>query len=67
MVSHNARFILRKQFAAIQQYPGGKVKVFYHPAKPQKSYLIVAGKMGILLTLFISALPLPLFYFKYYA
>jgi len=66
VVSHNARFVLEKQMSFIQRCPDGKVKVFYNPNNPRKSYLIVAGKVGICITLLISALPLISFYFKYH-
>ena len=66
VVSHNARFVLKKQMSSIQRLPDGKVKVFYNPNNPKKSYLITAGKVGICITLLICALPLILFYFKYH-
>ena len=66
VASHNARFVLEKQMASVQRTTDGKVKVFYNPKNPQKSYLIIAGRMGIAITLLISALPLISFYFKYY-
>ena len=66
VASTNARLVLEKQMSSIQQLPGGKVKVFYNPNNPKKSYLIIAGKVGICITLFISVLPLISFYFKYY-
>ena len=66
VVSHNAKFVLEKQMSSIQRFPGEKVKVFYKPNNPKKSYLIIAGKAGISITLLISALPLILFYFKYH-
>ena len=66
VVSHNARFVLEKQMASIQRLSNGRVKVFYNPNNPRKSFLIVAGKMGIGITLGISVLPLLLFYCKYH-
>tara|TARA_R110002167_G_scaffold30424_7_gene100618 strand:- start:12993 stop:13484 length:492 start_codon:yes stop_codon:yes gene_type:complete len=66
VASHNARFVLEKQMASVQRTTDGKVKVFYNPNNPQKSYLIIAGRIGIAITLLISALPLISFYFKYY-
>ncbi len=67
VASHNAKFILEKQISAIQHYPDGTVKVFYNPSNPQKSFLIIASKMGICITLTIGILPIILFYFKYHA
>jgi len=66
VVSQNARFVLKKQMSSIQRRPDRKVKVFYNPNKPEKSYLIVAGKAGIFMTLLASTLPLISFYFKYH-
>ncbi|UTW46546.1 DUF3592 domain-containing protein [bacterium SCSIO 12696] len=66
VASHNVRLILQKQMSSVQQLPDGKVKVFYNPKNPKKSYLIVAGKMGICITVLIGVLPLILFYGKYY-
>lgn len=65
VVSHNARFVLEKQMSSIQRLPDEKVKVFYNPHNPKKSYLVIAGKGGIFMTLLICALPLISFYFKY--
>ena len=66
VVSHNARIVLEKQMSSIQRLPDGKVKIFYNPDNPKKSYLIIAGKAGICITLLVSALPLISFYFKYH-
>jgi hypothetical protein len=66
VASYNLRFVLEKQMSSIQRLPGGKVKVFYNPKNPNKSYLIVPGYIGINITLLISVLPLILYYFKYY-
>jgi len=67
IVSLNARFILKKHMSYIQRLPDGKVKVFYNPGNPKKSYLIIAGKAGIFITLVICALPIVSYYFKYHA
>jgi hypothetical protein len=66
VASHNARAILKKQMSAIYRYPDGKVKVFYNPGKPQKSFLIVAGRVGIFITLLVAVLPFAAFYLKYH-
>jgi len=66
LVSHNLRFILEKQMSYVQRSPDGTVKVFYNPNNPKKSYLIIAGKIGIGITLLISVLPLILFYYEYH-
>lgn len=47
VASHNMRIFLRKQQDKIQIQPDGKVRVYYNPVNPNKSYLVVAGKTGI--------------------
>ena len=66
VASHNARFILEKQMSSIQRYSDESVKVFYNPRKPKKSFLIVAGKTGMLITLIIGVLPMVLYFFKFH-
>ena len=66
VASHNARFVLQKQLSFIQRYPDGRVKVFYNPANPRKSYLIIAGKPGICITLLLVTLPMVSYYFSYH-
>lgn len=66
LVSYNLRFIIEKQMSYVQRSSDGKVKVFYDPTNPKKSFLIVAGKVGIGITQLISILPIILFYYKYY-
>jgi hypothetical protein len=65
VASHNARGILRNQIAKIQQLPNKKVRVYYNPANPKKSFLIIASKTGIVITCIIALLPLVLFYWRY--
>lgn len=66
VASHNMRFILEKQMSSIQRQANGGVKVFYNPKKPQKSYLIIAGKMGIIITSVTALTPLFLYVLKYH-
>jgi hypothetical protein len=66
VASHNAKFVLKKQISAIERFPDGGVKVFYNPNKPNKSFLIIAGKTGICITLLISVLPIISFYIHYH-
>ena len=66
VASHNARAILKKQMSAIYHYPDGKVKVFYNPGNPQKSFLIVAGRVGIFITLVIAVLPFVSYFIRYH-
>lgn len=67
VASHNMRFVLEKQMSSIQRQANGKVRVFYNPKKPQKSYLIIAGKMGIVITSLIGLAPLVLYVVKYHS
>lgn len=66
VASHNARFILQRQMAMIQRLPDGGIKVYYNPANLPKSYLIVAGKTGILVTILITFLPIVIYFFSYH-
>ncbi len=66
VTNHNARGILKKQMLGVQRLPNGKVRVFYKPSNPKKSFLILPSKIGIGITFGISVLPLILFYVKYY-
>ena len=45
------QFVLRRQMAAVQRQPDGKVLVFYDPKKPEKSYLIKPSMLSKILTL----------------
>ena len=65
VASHNAMFVLEKPMSSIERLPDGRVKVFYNPNNSNKSFLIIAGKTGICITLLISVLPLISFYIKY--
>lgn len=67
VVSHNLRFLLDQQQTGIQTFPDGGVKVFYNPRNPKKSYLIVAGKTGLAVTLLLGALPAIFYWMKYHA
>ncbi|TKB07025.1 DUF3592 domain-containing protein [Desulforhopalus sp. IMCC35007] len=66
IASHNARFVLEKQMSSIERFPGGAVNVYYNPGNPRKSYLIIAGKAGIAITLLVCVLPMVLFYLEYH-
>lgn len=66
MLSYNLRFILKKQMSYVQYSGDGKVKVFYNPSNPKKSFLIIAGKVGVFITFLLSILPFVLFYCEYY-
>ncbi len=66
VASHNARAVLEKQLQAIQHLPQGGVKVFYNPSKPDKSYLIVAGRVGLLVTVLAGSIPLGSYCLKFH-
>ncbi|MBD1389446.1 DUF3592 domain-containing protein [Neiella sp. HB171785] len=66
VASHNARFILEKQQAQVQIGADGGVNVYYNPRNPKKSYLIVAGKTGMVITILLGALPSISYWMKYY-
>ena len=44
LVSHNLRGLLKWQFRDIDRHDSSGVTVFYHPSKPEKSYLVVPGR-----------------------
>ena len=67
VASHNARFVLAKQMSGIQRTAEGGVKVFYSPRKPRKSFLIVAGVPGLVITSLVCLLPAALFYLRFHA
>jgi hypothetical protein len=57
VASHNVQFILKHQLSKLETYPDNKVKVFYKPSNPAKSWLILPSKFGIVMTTLISVLP----------
>lgn len=57
VVSHNARAVLRHQLKAVSYIGENQVTVFYHPGKPEKSYLIKPGIKGMLATFLCAILP----------
>lgn len=67
LASRNARVVLEKQLAGIQRTGEGRARVFYNPAKPGKSFLIVAGPAGLLVTACIATLPGVLFYLEFHS
>ena len=48
-VTHNLRGLLKFQFRGIERHEGANVTVYYHPRKPQKSYLDVPGWQSMFL------------------
>ena len=66
VASHNARFVLRRQLEQIQRDAEGRVTVFYDPKRPEKSFLVRPGLVGLAVTLVMTLLPLALFVRAYH-
>lgn len=65
VASHNARLVLQQQMKGITRNDKGQVKVFFNPRNPQKSYLILPGYFGMVLTLMLGLFPMWLYVLKY--
>ena len=50
--------LLGRQLSGIQRDPSGAVQVYYHPKRPAKSFLVLPGKLGLVVTLALGLLPL---------
>lgn len=66
VASHNARFLLRRQIEQIRCDAEGRVTVFYDPGRPEKSFLMRPGLVGLAVTLMIALVPLALFIRAYH-
>lgn len=66
VASHNMKSILEKQLRSVQQFPDGKVSVFYHPEKPEKSFLIKPGIKGQFITAILAIIPFVMYWIKYH-
>ena len=66
IASHNARFVLNRQMSSIEHTDGGKLRVYHHPRKPHKSFLIKPGAVGLLITALAGALPMILYLYEYH-
>ena len=66
VVSYNVRALLRYQLSGVQKLPNGRVRVYHHPRNPGKSYLIVAGWVGISVTLMVAVLPGATYFFRFH-
>lgn len=62
----NMTALLNYQLKRISSTENGKVKVFYHLHKPQKSYLLLPGMIGVGITLVLSLLPAIGYYLRFY-
>jgi hypothetical protein len=66
VASHNAQFILKHQLTKVETFPDNKVKVFYKPSNPAKSWLILPSKSGVFMTVLISLLPALSYWLEFY-
>jgi len=67
VISFNLKILITMQLSRIEYFPDGRLKVFYNPKNPNKSFLIIASKAGIFITFLIATLPIILFYLKFYS
>lgn len=61
VTNHNAQGLLRHQLTKVCTLPNNKVVVHYNPANPEKSFLLIAGKAGIVFTFLVAVLPILLY------
>ena len=66
VVLTNVQSLLRSQLSKIQYDASGAVVVFYHPRRPAKSFLVLPGKLGLLVTVVLGLLPLVGYLNRYY-
>ena len=66
IASHNVQFILKHQLSKLETYPDNKVRVFYKPSNPAKSWLILPSKFGIVITTLIGVLPAFSYWLEFY-
>ena len=67
MASHNLRRILNYQKRQIAHGSDGDVAVYYNPARPQKSFLVKPGIVGMIVTMLLGFTPALLYYSKWVA
>jgi hypothetical protein len=67
IASHNAQFVLKRQLSKIETFADKKIKVFYKPSNPKKSWLILPSKFGVLMTVIISLLPAFSYWLEFYS
>lgn len=66
VVTSNTKFVLDQQRKHIEIIANDRVKIYYNPRNPAKSFLIVPGMFSKLFTFSIAVLPAILFYMKYH-
>lgn len=57
VASHNLRALLKWQLRGVQVLEDDRVRVFYNPGNPEKSFLIIANWVGIVFTALVAYLP----------
>ena len=62
----NMTALLNYQLKKISSNENGKVKVFYKPGKPQKSYLLLPGIIGLGITFLLGILPAIGYFVRFY-
>jgi hypothetical protein len=67
VAGHNARFVLKHQLSKVKTYPDNKVKVYYKPSNPAKSWLLLPSKLGIFITAVITVLPAFSYWLEFYS
>lgn len=66
VASHNARALLRLQHRGVVHGANGEVRVHYDPKRPQKSFLVVAGWPGLIVTVAVIILPALGYYVRFH-
>jgi len=66
VASHNVQTVLKKQLESVQRESDGRVKVFYNPKNPRKSFLILPGPAGIAVTAVLGLCPMLLYWMKFH-
>ncbi len=66
VASHNARFLLRHQLKGVARHPDGTVTVYFNPRRPNKSYLIRPGLLGMLVTFAVATGPMVYYWSRFH-
>ena len=66
VTNYNARALLAKQTSGVHVTSQNEVTVFYNPKKPQKSFLLKANKLGIVVTFVTAIVPLLSYLGRFY-
>ncbi|WP_371379351.1 hypothetical protein [Thalassotalea aquiviva] len=66
IASHNMKFVLEKQLNGIQKEEDGSIRVFFNPKRPQKSFLIKPGNIGLIFTLGLAVIPMLAYWLGYH-